>query len=204
MRRLLLTPLALLAFLSVSDLLGFSIRGKGENRPVVHSFFNGKYYLRSIPAEDYGTAGKTVLYEVGKEEDKAIDQYDVYMRGELFLGWLPLEGKFAVVQLEPVRITSADDFEKLGKVSRLLFYKGGKLIREYSQEDLAGLDLVSRTWRLTGEGDFTVEGVQQVPRTNHYRFQVTRRDEKLKPEILKFDISTGELADFTGAQKPEN
>ena len=169
--------------------------GKGENVPVVHSFVDGRYYIRSTPDGDYGTAGKTEVFRVKKDDDELIGEYGVYMRGELFLGWLPTAGKWAIVQLEPERIVSPDERHKIGDVSRLVFYVGGKKIREYTKDDLANLGLVKRYARLVQPGSFTVQGVAQVPRTNRYVFTVTRQNEKSKPEVSTFDVATGEIVE---------
>ena len=69
------------------------------------------------------------------------------MRGELYLGWSPLAGKWYVVHVEPQRITSNDDYRKLGRVSRLAFYMGGKKIHSYSQEDLDKMGLQRKAHR---------------------------------------------------------
>ena len=175
-----------------TNLMAFSIAGKGENFPVVHSFVDGRYYLRSTPTEDYGTAGKTELYRVTKDGDELVDRYDVYMRGQLFLGWLPDLGKWAIVQLEPRRIVSNDERQKIGDVARLVFYLAGAKVREYPQEDLADMGLVKQSGRLMEVGSFTVQGIEQVPRTNRYLFAVKKKSEIPEPVVMAFDIATGE------------
>lgn len=188
------TLFASLSFIAASVLaLGaFKMSGKGENRPIVQSAFDGSYYIRSTPNEDYGNSGKTEVFRVTKDGDELIDEYPIYMRGELFLGWSPIVGGWAVVHLEPLRITSNNDYHKIGKVSRLAFYIKGKELKIYTQEDLTNLGLNKHTGRLSASRNFTVQGIKQIPRTNHYVFQVTKMNAERKEEILSFDITTGE------------
>ena len=58
---------------------------KEENIPTVQSAFGGSYYVRSIPAEAIGNKGKTQVFKVKSSGDELLDEYPVYMRGELYL-----------------------------------------------------------------------------------------------------------------------
>jgi hypothetical protein len=127
---------------------GFKMSGRGENRPTVQSAFDGTYYVRSVPSSDYGTEGKTQVFKVRSNGDELVDEYPVYMRGELYLGWDPIAGKWCLVHLEPERISSNNDFEKLGKVSRLAFYMGGKEIMAYTGKELAEMGLKQKVQTL--------------------------------------------------------
>ena len=119
------------------------------------------------------------------------------MRGELYLGWSPLAGKWYVVHVEPQRITSNDDYRKLGRVSRLAFYMGGKKIHSYSQEDLDKMGLQRKVQTLVHRqtGQFLVRGIRQIPRTNHYVFVIEKISANgHEPVALHLDITTGKTA----------
>ena len=193
MRKSLLPIVAVtLALLST----GFKISGKGENRPTVQSAFGGAYYVRSVPGADFGTEGKTQVFRVRKDEDELLDEYPVFMRGELFLGWSPLAGKWCLVHLEPERIRSNDDYTKLGKVSRLTFYMGGKKLHAYSGEELEKMGLKRKVQTLVYRqpGQFLVHGIRQVPRTNHYVFVIEKNGAPgNNPEEILLDITTGKI-----------
>ncbi len=170
----------------------FKISGKGENHTSVQSFEGGRYYLRSTPDDDFGTAGKTELYAVKKGGDELQETFPVYMRGELFLGWISMGGKWAVVQVEPVRITSNDDFKKLGKVSRVVFYLAGKKIKEYPAAELAelGMKRISQSPRQVG--DFSALG-NDYTQSGRFPFKFTFINEKYEKDWITFDLETGEL-----------
>ena len=173
---------------------GFKIAGRGENRPTVQSAFGGTYYVRSVPSSDYGTDGKTQVFKVRSNGDELVDEYPVYMRGELYLGWDA--GKWCLVHLEPERITSNNDVKKLGKVSRLAFYMGGKEIMAYTGKELEemGLKQKVRTLVYRQRGQFMVHGIQQVPGTNHYVFVIEKTTEKGDGiETISLDITTGKM-----------
>jgi hypothetical protein len=174
--------------------MGFKMSGRGENRPTVQSAFGGTYYVRSVPSSDYGTEGKTQVFKVRSNGDELVDEYPVYMRGELYLGWDPSAGKWCLVHLEPERITSNNDVEKLGKVSRLAFYMGGKEIMAYTGNDLEEMGLKRKVEALVyrQQGQFMVHGIQQVPGTNRYAFVIEKTTEKRNDtETISLDITTG-------------
>jgi len=174
--------------------MGFKMSGRGENRPTVQSAFSGTYYVRSVPSSDYGTEGKTQVFKVRSNGDELVDEYPVYMRGELYLGWDPSAGKWCLVHLEPERITSNNDVEKLGKVSRLAFYMGGKEIMAYTGKDLEEMGLKRKVEALVyrQQGQFMVHGIQQVPGTNRYAFVIEKTTEKRNDtETISLDITTG-------------
>src|SRR5262245_22212626 len=147
-----------------------------ENIPTVQSAFGGSYYVRSIPAEANGNKGKTQVFRVKSSGDELLDEYPVYMRGELYLGWSPILGKWSLVHLEPAKVSSDIDFDNMGKVTRLAFYSGGKELFSYSSEDLQKLGLERRVTQLRNNrnGSFIVHGVEQVPGTNNYVFALEK------------------------------
>lgn len=173
---------------------GFKMSGRGENHATVQSAFGGTYYVRSVPSSDYGTEGKTQVFKVRSNGDELVDEYPVYMRGELYLGWDAIAGKWCLVHLEPERITSNNDFAKVGKVSRLAFYTGGREIMAYTGKDLEemGLKQKVQTFAYRQRGQFMVRGIQQVPGTNHYVFVIEKTSEKGNgTETISLDVNTG-------------
>src|SRR5438552_3365315 len=161
---------------SVLLMTGFKMAGHGENQPTVQSTFGGAFYLRSIPSSDYGTEGKTQVFRVRKNGDELLDEYPVYMRGELHLGWSPTLGKYCLVHVEPERITSNNDLAKIGKVSCLSFYMGGKELAAYAVKDLEKMGLKDKVQTLVYRhaGQFMVVGIQQVAGTNDYVFVIEK------------------------------
>ena len=150
--------------------------------------------MRSVPSSDYGTDGKTQVFKVRSNGDELVDEYPVYMRGELYLGWDPIAGKWCLVHLEPERITSNNDFEKIGRVSRLAFYMGGKEIMAYTGKELEEMGLKQKVQTLVyrQRGQFMVNGIQQVPGTNHYVFVIEKTTEKGNGiDTISLDITTG-------------
>jgi hypothetical protein len=200
-----LVPL-IIAIGSILLMTGFKMGGHGENQPTVQSAPGGYAYVRSIPKNDYGNEGKTQVFRVRKNGDELLDEYPAYMRGELYLGASPITGKCCLVHLEPERITSNNDFKKLGKISRLAFYMGGKELVAYSGEDLDKMGLKNRVQTLVYRhaGQFMVLGIQQVSLTNHYVFVIEKIAEGGKgTETMCFDITTGKPFENDSQRTPE-
>ena len=173
---------------------GFKMAGRGENQPTVQSALGGGYYVRTVPSGDDGTEGNTKVFQVKRDGDTLLDEYPVYMRGELHLGWSPTAGKWCLVHLEPERITSNDDFRKLGKVSRLAFYMGGKSIRAYTGQDLKKMGLKRKVQTLVHKqpGQFMVHGICQIPRTNSYVLKIEKiSKDRSGTETILLDVTTG-------------
>jgi hypothetical protein len=173
---------------------GFKMAGRGENQPTVQSALGGGYYVRTVPSGDTGTEGNTKVFQVKRDGDKLLDEYPIYMRGELYLGWSPTAGKWCLVHLEPERITSNNDFEKLGKASRLAFYMGGKSIVAYTGQDLEKMGLKRKVQTLVHKqpGQFMVHGICQIPRTNSYVLKIEKISEKRnETETILLDVTTG-------------
>ena len=185
---------------------GFKISGHGENQPTVQSGFGGAIYVRSVPTSDYGDEGKTQVFRVRKNGDELLDEYALYMRGELHIGWSPITGKYCLVHLESTRITSNNDLAKLGKVSRLAFYMGGKELAVYAGEDLERMGLKTRVQTLVYRqpGQFMIHGIQEVPLTNHYVFVIEKTAEKGSgTETIRVDITTGKPFSNDSEKKAE-
>jgi len=200
-----LVPL-IVAIGSILLMTGFKMAGHGENQPTVQSAPGGYAYVRSIPSSDYGNEGKTQVFRVRKNGDELLDEYPLYMRGELYLGGSPITGKSCLVHLEPERITSNNDFKKMGKVSRLAFYMGGRELFAYTGEDLEKMGLKDRVQTLVYRhaGQFMALGIQQVPLTNHYVFVIEKIAEKASgTETICFDITTGKPFENDSQRTPE-
>ena len=162
--------------------------------------------MRSVPGSDYGTDGKTQVFKVKSNGDEVVDEYPIYMRGELYLGWSPIAGKWCLVHLEPERITSNNDFEKLGKISRLAFYMGGKEIIAYTGKDLEKMGLKTKVQTLVSRqpGQFMAHGIEQVPGTNHYVFVIAKTAEQGNgTEPVSLDITTGKTFSGDSGKKAE-
>jgi len=187
-------PLPAISFALALLTTGFKISDRGENKPTVQSFFGGSHYVRAIPSNDYGDEGRTRVFRVKKDKDELLEEFPVYMRGDVFLGWSPLAGKWVVVHVEPTRITGNDDWLKLGAVSRLAFYMGGMKTQSYSDADLEQMGLKQKVQTLAQKraDNFVVRGIRQIPRTNHYVFVIERTAVNGgDSEEIRFDITTG-------------
>jgi hypothetical protein len=151
-------------------------------------------YVRSVPTEDSGTKGATQVFRVRSPGDELLDEYPVYMRGELYLGWSPIVGKYGLVHVQPAIMTSDMDRANAGRITRLAFYIGGKELFSYSTEDLQKLGLERRVVHLRNNqnGSFMVHGIVQVPNTNNYVsvFERTVNNSSTTERIL-LDITTG-------------
>ena len=160
----------------------------------MQSAFDGRYYVRTVPDDDFGAEGNTKVFQVKRDADELLDEYPVYMRGELYLGWSPIAGKWCLVHLEPERITSNNDFRKLGKVSRLVFYMDGKSVWAYTSQGLEKMGLKRRVQTLVHKqpGQFMIHGICQIPRTNSYVLKIEKISEKgTDTETILLDITTG-------------
>jgi hypothetical protein len=185
---------------------GFKMSGAGENHPTVQSAFNGTCYVRSVPKADFGSEGKTQVFRVKKDGDELLDEYPVYMRGELYLGWSPIAGKYCLVHVEPERITSNDDSRKIGKVSRLAFYMGGTELFAYTRENLEKMGFQQKVQTLVHRqpGQYLVHGIRQISGTNHYVFELEKTVEAGKEtETLMLDITTGKVFGSDPERKTE-
>lgn len=165
-----------------------------ENFPTVHSALYGMIYVRSVPTENSGTKGTTQVFRVRSSGDELLDEYPVYMRGELYLGWSPIAGKYGLVHVQPAILTSDIDRANAGRITRLAFYIGGKELFSYSTEDLRQLGLERRVVHLQNNlnGSFMVHGIEQVPNTNNYVFVLEKTvNNSSRTERILLDITTG-------------
>ena len=174
---------------------------EGENYPTVQSALDGTYYVRSIPSEDFGDKGHTQVFKVTRDTDQIMDEYPVYMRGQLFLGRSPIAGKWCLVHLEPKRVQSDIDYLNIGKISRLTFYMGGEQVFSYTTEDLLKFGLRNHVSGLQNHnlGEFMVHGIEQIPLSNYYVLTIEKTTLQGKTEKILFDITTGKI--FTDASE---
>lgn len=190
LRRLFVIALCLLA----GTASAFKVAGHGENNATVQSALAGAYYVRSVPSSEFGEDGETTVNRVHAGGDEVLDTYPIYMRGRLILGWSPIVGKWSLVHLEPVRITSNDDRDKVGKLESLRFNIGGTHLKTYTGAGLQSLGLESEVSTLEHgrPGDFLVRGIAQVSGTNAYHLVVAFNDAAGKRGEVRFDITSGE------------
>ncbi|MFZ2655854.1 MAG: hypothetical protein WAX69_13065 [Victivallales bacterium] len=147
---------------------------------------NNAWYAKSIPAEDYGTAGKTLVYLASPDKDTLQYAYNWYSPRMLCL--MQWAWGVSVVRFGPWHRgskASKDDFE-------MAFYNGDKLLAEYSSLDIAeSPDNVSESI-----SHYTVIknvfGYRWID-SNDYVFEIERVDGK----ILSFDIETGKIKNPT-------
>lgn len=170
--------------------------GPDVNVPTVQSGFDGTMYVRSVPADELGTAGVTEVYQVARDHDLLVDRYPFYLRGTLHLGWSPRAGTWCVVQVEPLRITDDRDWRLAGTLGGLSFHCGGKTIKRYARPELEAMGLVRqvRTLVYKRPNEFMVRGIEQVQNTNDYVLAIDRiaqLDGAGTPVELRLDILTG-------------
>jgi hypothetical protein len=152
-------------------------------------------YVRTVPRQSSGTGGTTRVFKVKADQDELVDEYPVYMYGDLYLEWSPLAGKWCLVHLEPARMTSDIDLGNSGRVSHLVFYMGGRELARYNTQDLGNIGLDRRviTLQYANQGQFMVTGISQVPATNDYVFLVRKIDSGGKIVEVAFDVTTGKI-----------
>lgn len=172
-----------LTTLLVLPAIGFAFReDQPQNYPYVQSGLEGVFYARGVPAANQGLQGTTDIFRVEGEKDQHLDHYDWYALGGVVLGWSPMAGQVAVLAQFHSPTANGD------KHLELAFYLGGKLLRQWTIEDLAKLGLKVKYTPMGRQADFHVVGCVQVPNTNDYDFVI-----KGQGCEYAFDILTGEL-----------
>lgn len=156
------------------------------NRSIVAASEYGACYAKSVPAESYGNAGKTLIYRVAAGEDELVHEY----------GWFSQQIYLVCNASDSTRPTGvaavsmgpwARGHEASADVLALAFHFDGKTVREYSTLEIAGKpDNVSRSIsHYTAIEE--VLGFRWV-RGNEYAFEVRTTDGRM----LAFDAVTGE------------
>jgi hypothetical protein len=184
------------AFVAVAALSApASADEEASNVPYVAVDQYGRCYAKSVPAEQYGSAGVTKVYSVGAGEDRLIDTYSWYS-GRMYLQCLTRlsEERYAVsvVQFGPWARGEKATPDHLA----IAFHAGGRLLRSYSTLDIAGSPdnvsaSVSHYTVLREVEGFATEGTASV-------FRVTTIDGRR----LTFDAASGALLGVTRMAQP--
>ncbi len=167
------TILSAAVFTAVAD-------DEASNRPVVWASEYGITYAKSVPTEDYGQEGRTVLYSVEAEEDVLIASYDWYS-GEMYIGG---PGGTTIVRLGPWQrgASPGEDHFAIG------FYRDSRTLREYSTLDLeamgSGISNSVSHYEVFGErlGFRWITG-------NEYVFEIAG----VSGRVFSFSLETGEI-----------
>ena len=179
--------LIVFSFVILLAIPSHAYKGRDENYAFIQSALGGQYYVRSIPEEKIGIKGTTKVYEVRNDSDELIDAYNFYMKGDVFLGWSPKAGKFALVHIEKDRVTEENWLQAIGKISQITFYLGGQKLKSYTKDDLIFLGVLKEESRLNL--DIKIKGIEQILGTNDYVFSIEKSDQS----AISFDITTGAL-----------
>ncbi|MDM7993462.1 MAG: hypothetical protein QUS11_09125 [Candidatus Fermentibacter sp.] len=155
---------------------------EASNRPVVRSSEHGICYARSIPEEDWGTSGETLVYFVDIGEDELISRYG-WFSSEIYLGG---SGDRTVVRFGPWQRGTAPDASHFA----LGIYRDGETIREYSTLELAeagsGVSRSVSHYEVFGERF----GFRWLD-SGTYVFEVEGAD----GGVMSFDLATGDILD---------
>jgi hypothetical protein len=172
--------------LSAAMLIASSAKADEEagNLPHVQSDTYGRCYAKSLPDETYGEAGETRIYQVGRDADLLLDQYDWFAQ-QIFLQCnMTRDGDAgaSIVRLGPWPRGQAAADDQLA----IAFYFKGKLLRSYSTLDIAGApDNVAASvshYQVIAE----VPGYRWID-SNSYAFDIVTIDGR----TLSFDPVTG-------------
>ena len=156
---------------------------RGANLPYI-STDDGLFYARCVPADRDGSAGTTVILEVGRETDRVVDRYDWYSRERVRLGWSPLAGKIAVA--------SRAELPGAGRPpTQLSFHLGGKLLKSYTLEQLKPLGLGEHpVVSSNGQHQIAIDAMAYDLENTNRRYFPVRFGRGREP--VRFDILTGE------------
>lgn len=118
-----LSPLALLLIFFLSH-ASFADE-EASNSAHVKSSLWGKYYVKSIPSENYGMAGKTQLYLVTQGKDEFLEEYN-FFSSNIFLH------RSHIVALGPWNRGRETNDQDLA----VAFYNSAKEIEKYTTQDI--------------------------------------------------------------------
>lgn len=169
-----------LATLLISYTMIANADQEASNGPLVRSSDYGIIYAKSIPEEDYGQEGTTLIYSVGFDEDILISEYDWYA-SEIYIGGC---GDATIVRFGPWHRgrEPQDDHLAIG------IYRDGETIAEYSTMDLfemgSGVSASVSHYQIFQNhlGFKWIDG-------NSYLYEV----EGMSGEVFSFDLDTGEI-----------
>ncbi len=152
---------------------------EASNQPLVKSSEWGRLYAKSVPDENYGSKGKTVLYAVEKDKDNLVCTFDWYAN-QMYI----LDNGAIIVRLGPWargREASADHLA-------IAFYKDCKELKSYSTLDMAGTPSNVSSSVSHYQIFEKIAGFRWIV-SNDFAFDVTTFDGR----SLSFDAATGEL-----------
>jgi hypothetical protein len=151
------------------------------NVPFVKSSEYGRVYAKSIPDNDYGTKGKTLVYTVDKEGDKLLYTFD-WFADQIYL----LENVGSVIRLGPW----ARGHEPNDQDLAIGFYLQGKKLKEYSTLDIVKMGYDEKMNVRMSVSHYTV--FEEIIGYRWIRNDVWAFDVKThEGTILSFDVSTG-------------
>lgn len=148
--------------------------------------WHGDRYAKCIPAEDFGSKGKTLVYHVTKGRDELEDTYDWYATTVYLAG---TGGGTSLVRMGPW----SEGHEPNGEQLALAFYWHGKLLKQYSTLEIAkSRENVRRTvshyeWKKRVIGYCWLKS--DAARVLVYGFAL----ETIDGRVLGFDVKTGKL-----------
>ncbi|MCA9398606.1 MAG: hypothetical protein KC618_02570 [Candidatus Omnitrophica bacterium] len=173
--------LAFLFYFTLSS-IGFADE-EASNRTYVKSSEYGQFYVKSVPAESYGLAGKTRVYWVKDEQDQLLFTYDWYSPELYIYGFAPGSPVY-VVKFGPWHRGHLANHNDLA----IAFYKNDQLLKEYSTLDIVKDDKNVST-SVSHYTMFKKRMGFRRPWGNQIIFDVQTLDDK----ILSFNTETGEL-----------
>jgi hypothetical protein len=148
------------------------------NQPVVRSSREGLQYAKSVPDESLGQKGKTRLFEVGRETDSLICEYNWYAY-EIYIGMHTL------VRFAPWHRGQKPEDGHLA----IGFYRRGKTLKEYSAPDLEKMGSgVSTT---TGHYEVFGERIGFRSLKDTYVYEV----KGVSGKVFTFDLHTGNIVE---------
>jgi hypothetical protein len=174
-------PIALALCGFLAGVLSVSADEEASNRLYVRSGACGALYAKCIPAEAYGTKGRTLIFLAREKEDLLEETFDWYSTNTYLqhTAWGP-----SVVRFGPWprgRLAAAEDLA-------IAFYLRGKLLKSYSTLDIARTPKNVRQSVSHYEVFSKITGYRWID-LNDYAFDVTTTDGRQ----LSFDVRTGEL-----------
>lgn len=172
--------LFILAVLLISTNMIARADQEASNGPLVRASTYGVIYARSVPDEDYGQEGTTLVYYVGYDEDTLLSIYDWYA-SEIYIGGC---GDATVVRFGPWHRgrEPRDDHLAIG------IYRDGVTVAEYSTLELYemgnGISASVSHYQIFQDrlGFRWIDG-------NSYVYEV----EGMSGDMFIFDLDTGDI-----------
>ena len=154
------------------------------NEPRLFSDSSGRFYARSVPAENFGHAGKTEVYRVGRDGDTLEFSFD-WFSWRVWLQRVRVGGRYgiSVVRLggHPSQLPGGDGVE-------LSFYLNDQILAEYSLMDIALVPENVMSSVSSRSAISRILGFRRV-RGQGYVFELCTHDAR----VMSFDAQTGDL-----------